>query len=248
MTTSPLTGKTALVTGAETGIGRDIAKTLAAQGAQVAINHPHIPEAAADVVREIERRGGTAVALAADIGDRDEYEELVEALLETYGHWDLLVHSGAVTLTEPPTGDDLSEAAKSVANGLELAWRHMADGGKVVTVSAEPDATERALEQFTGTLTQEYGARPITLDTVRADAERTGTPGEIASVLAFLTGDPKDGPGTSHATVPGETVPALPTPDPATSSDADEGEVVILTPTASTNNPPLTRGNGGTVI
>lgn len=59
---APLAGKTALVTGAATGIGKAIAAALAAAGANVVINHNHMPEPAGNVVAEITAAGGTAIA------------------------------------------------------------------------------------------------------------------------------------------------------------------------------------------
>jgi 3-oxoacyl-[acyl-carrier protein] reductase len=62
--TAPLAGKTALVTGAATGIGKAIATALAAHGAQVAVNHDHTPEPAEKVVADIQAAGGSAMAVA----------------------------------------------------------------------------------------------------------------------------------------------------------------------------------------
>jgi NAD(P)-dependent dehydrogenase (short-subunit alcohol dehydrogenase family) len=58
---TPLAGKTALVTGAATGIGKVIAAELAAAGASVVINHNHTPELADKVVAEIAAAGGTVI-------------------------------------------------------------------------------------------------------------------------------------------------------------------------------------------
>ncbi|MEC3951750.1 SDR family NAD(P)-dependent oxidoreductase [Nocardia sp. CDC153] len=65
--------KSALITGAATGIGRSIAETLAAQGVRVAINHPHTPDLADEVVAKIEADGSEALAVAADVRDGAEY-------------------------------------------------------------------------------------------------------------------------------------------------------------------------------
>ena len=63
--TASLARKTALVTGAATGIGQAIAVALAAAGARVVVNHNHTPGEAAKTVARIEEAGGTAVAIAA---------------------------------------------------------------------------------------------------------------------------------------------------------------------------------------
>ena len=66
-----LEGKAALVTGGSRGIGAAIAKRLAADGANVAITYAKGADAAASVVKEIERAGGKALAIQADAADAD---------------------------------------------------------------------------------------------------------------------------------------------------------------------------------
>jgi NAD(P)-dependent dehydrogenase (short-subunit alcohol dehydrogenase family) len=70
---APLPGKTALVTGAATGTGRVIAGALAGAGANVVINHNHVPEPAGKVAAEITAAGGTAIADAADVSNRADF-------------------------------------------------------------------------------------------------------------------------------------------------------------------------------
>jgi len=64
-----LKGKVALVTGAARDVGREIALSLAAEGAAVAVNYRGSKDAAAAVVAEIERGGGKAIAYGADVAD-----------------------------------------------------------------------------------------------------------------------------------------------------------------------------------
>jgi NAD(P)-dependent dehydrogenase (short-subunit alcohol dehydrogenase family) len=108
--TAPLAGKTALVTGAATGIGKAIATALAAHGAQVAVNHDHTPEPAEKVVADIQAAGGSAMAVAADVSSRAEYQAMVEQVLAPWGRWDVWSltgqadrpGSGATTGTSAP--------------------------------------------------------------------------------------------------------------------------------------------------
>ncbi|MGQ4619140.1 SDR family NAD(P)-dependent oxidoreductase [Nocardia sp. R7R-8] len=209
----PLSGKTALVTAAYTGLGRSIAKTLAAQGAQVVVHHPHFPEPAADVVKEITEAGGAALALAADVADRDEYEELVQALLQDCGGWHVLVSTAAVPESEPfpklsseAFDSGFAATVKGVFHGLQLALQHLADEGRVITVcdpanpgGAVHDATRGAVEQLGQAVAPDFAPRRITVNTVSYGVGTTGNaeletaiaamgPTEPSAVVAYLAG------------------------------------------------------------
>jgi 3-oxoacyl-[acyl-carrier protein] reductase len=188
-----LAGKTALVTGAATGIGKAIATALAAVGARVAVNHPHTPDLAAKVIADIEASGGAADAVAADVTNRAEYEAMVKQLLSEYGRWDVLVNNAAVAVTKPfpqitEEEFDLSFAVnvKGVFHGLQLAWKYLADGGRIITISSSTtalmlpgyavyDATKGAVEQLTHILSKEFGPRGITVNAVSPGATETET-------------------------------------------------------------------------
>jgi 3-oxoacyl-[acyl-carrier protein] reductase len=144
---APLAGKTALVTGAATGIGRAIAGALAAAGANVVINHNHMPAPAGKVLAEITAAGGTAIAAAADVSNRAQYQAMVEQLLAEFSRWDILVNNAAVAITKPfgsitEAEFDLSFAVnvKGVFHGLQLAWQHLAEGGRTITISSSTTA------------------------------------------------------------------------------------------------------------
>jgi 3-oxoacyl-[acyl-carrier protein] reductase len=190
--TSPQ-GKAALVTGAATGIGKAIATALAAAGATVMVNHNHTPGPADKVVADINAAGGTAVAAAADISSRAQYQAMVERLLAEFGRWDILVNNAAVAITKPfseitEAEFDLSFAVnvKGVFHGLQLAWQHLADDGRIITISSSTtaltlpgyavyDATKGAVEQFTHILAKEFGPRGITVNAVSPGATQTET-------------------------------------------------------------------------
>src|ERR1700722_9162809 len=83
-----LEGKSALVTGGSRGIGAAIAKRLAADGANVAITYTKGADAAASVVKEIERAGRKAIAIQADAADAAAVKAAVEKTFTTFGRLD----------------------------------------------------------------------------------------------------------------------------------------------------------------
>src|SRR3979490_569694 len=95
---SKLEGKTALITGGSRGIGAAIAKRLAADGANVAITYTKGADAAASVVKEIERAGGKAIAIQADAADAGAVEAAVEKTVATFGQLDVLVNNAGTAI------------------------------------------------------------------------------------------------------------------------------------------------------
>ena len=102
----------ALVTGAATGIGKAIAQTLATDGAAVVVNHNHTPGPAEKVVAGIEEGGGAAIAVAADVTSRSEFEAMVGRLLAEFGRWDILVNNAAVALVKPFSDQSMCPAGR----------------------------------------------------------------------------------------------------------------------------------------
>lgn len=89
----PLTGKIALVTGSSRGIGRAIALGLAEEGAKVVVNYLLNRDLAEGVVREINERGGMAIAIQGDVTRVKDVEELVERALKEFGKIDILINN-----------------------------------------------------------------------------------------------------------------------------------------------------------
>ena len=96
MTTTDLSGKTALITGGAKGIGRACCLRLAAAGANVAINYLTSEEAAQQTARLVEEQGAKATVLQADVSQADQVEQMVKAVESSLGPVDLLVNNAGI--------------------------------------------------------------------------------------------------------------------------------------------------------
>jgi 3-oxoacyl-[acyl-carrier protein] reductase len=94
---APLSGRTALVTGASRGLGRAIALRLARAGAAVAVNYREQADAASAVVQDIRAHGGRALGLRADVGDPGEVRAMVAEVTSELGAVDILVNNAGVS-------------------------------------------------------------------------------------------------------------------------------------------------------
>lgn len=119
---SPLEGKVALVTGASRGIGRAVALSLAGQGAAVAVNYRERAKEATEVVAEIEKAGGKAMAVAADVSDGAAVAGMVAAIEQKLGPVDVLVNNAGVAIIR--NIDELTEEEfdQTIAVNLKSAF------------------------------------------------------------------------------------------------------------------------------
>lgn len=103
-----LSGRVALVTGASRGIGAAIARALAGSGAAVAINYRSKSTEARSVVECINRGGGQAIAIQADVSDGSAVSRMMESVAQQLGPIDVLVNNAGIALIRGI--DDLTEA------------------------------------------------------------------------------------------------------------------------------------------
>jgi 3-oxoacyl-[acyl-carrier protein] reductase len=120
-----LKGRSALVTGGGTGIGRAISLAFAREGAQVAVNYSRSRERAEETVQRIQEAGGRAVALQADVSREPEARRLVETVLTEWGRLDVLVNNAGWTKRVPHAElDALDDEVwrKTLAVNVYGAW------------------------------------------------------------------------------------------------------------------------------
>jgi len=91
-----LRGQKALVTGANSGIGRSVALHLAEEGADVIVNYVFDDASAKEVVDEIKRCGGHALAIKANVADEHEVQSMFASMLDEFGTIDILVNNAGI--------------------------------------------------------------------------------------------------------------------------------------------------------
>ncbi|WP_151087902.1 SDR family oxidoreductase [Hymenobacter baengnokdamensis] len=96
-----LAGQHALVTGANSGIGAAVAKSLAANGASVVVNYVGHPEAADAVVKEITDAGGVAVAIQADVSQEDQVQAMFRQAIAQFGTLHIVVANAGIQVDSP---------------------------------------------------------------------------------------------------------------------------------------------------
>lgn len=90
-----LLNKVALITGASRGIGHEVAKLFAQEGALLGLNYLNSKDAAEELAAEINSNGGRAITIKADVGDENQVEAMVNRMIEEFGRIDILVNNAA---------------------------------------------------------------------------------------------------------------------------------------------------------
>jgi 3-oxoacyl-[acyl-carrier protein] reductase len=208
MTTTNLNGKVALITGSARGLGRAIAQRYASLGANVVINYSSSEAPAIEAVKEIERLGGQAIAVKANVSRVADLEELFAATLDHFGRLDIVVANAGVELIETPTVDT-TEAdfdrlyavnAKGAFFTLQLAARHVVDNGRIIYIGTSNTryplpgyalygGSKTGAQFAVEVLAKELGPRGVTVNTILPTAiEGAGvfTEGVTDQVLEFV--------------------------------------------------------------
>src|SRR5947209_8763748 len=180
-----LQGKVAVVTGASKGIGASIAEHLAAEGAAVVVNYAASKAGADAVVRRINDKGGTAVAVQADVSRPDDIKRLFAQAKATYGRLDVLVNNAGIYEFAPldaVTPEHFHKQFNLNVLGLLLATQEAVKlmgptGGSVINISsiAGPmpvenasvySATKAAVDAVTIALSKELGPKKVRVNSL----------------------------------------------------------------------------------
>ena len=189
--------KIAIVTGASRGIGRAVAKRLAQDGFGVVVNYLSNASEAEQVVSEIQRIGGNAIAVQADVANQADVERLFEETMKKFGSVDVVVHNSGIMPLSPIGKSDVELFDKVISTNLRgtflvlaQAAQHLAAGGRIIAFSSSvlaksfPSygpyiASKAGVEGLVHVLANELRGRNITVNAV--------APGPVATEL-FLRG------------------------------------------------------------
>ncbi|RZU42743.1 SDR family NAD(P)-dependent oxidoreductase [Edaphobacter modestus] len=182
---SKLTGKVAIVTGASKGIGADIAKGLAKEGASVVVNYASSKEGADKVVAEITKAGGKAVAVQGDVAKEADVNRIFAETKKSFGKLDVLVNNAGVYQFAPieeVSTELFSRLFNTNVLGTLLASREAVklfgeDGGSIINIgsaateinvptSSVYTATKGAVDSITAVLSKELGPKKVRVNSI----------------------------------------------------------------------------------
>jgi NAD(P)-dependent dehydrogenase (short-subunit alcohol dehydrogenase family) len=139
-----LTGRAALITGGDSGIGRAVALAFAREGADVAISHFNEDEDAEQTAQLVKSAGRRAIAMAGDIGQKAHCQRLVDQTLKAFGRLDILVNNAAYQMAY----QDISEISEEEFDRAyrtnvyamfflcQAAIPHMPSGGSIINTAS----------------------------------------------------------------------------------------------------------------
>lgn len=181
-----LKGKIALVTGASRGIGKEIAITLAKQGAYVIVNYCGSESAAEDTLNTIKENGGSGELMQCDVSNFEKVKEMIDGIVESHKVIDIIVNNAGITkdnlllkMTEEDFDAVIQTNLKSAFNTSKSAIRYMIKqrSGRIINISSIVGITGNAgqinyaaakagLIGITKSLAREIASRGITVNAV----------------------------------------------------------------------------------
>ncbi|MGE2729624.1 SDR family oxidoreductase [Mycolicibacterium vaccae] len=208
MSTAPLGGKRAFVTGGSRGIGAGIVRRLAGEGAAVAFTYSASAGPAEALVSELTAGGATVVALKADAADPAQSAAAVEQAVTELGGLDIVVNNAAVAhfalIDDFPSDEFDRQVAINIGSVFwttRAAVKHLGEGGRIINIGSinadripTPGAavygmTKGAVASLTRGLARDLGPRGITVNNVQPgpiDTDANPDSGDFAESLKLL--------------------------------------------------------------
>ncbi len=181
-----LENKVALVTGAARGIGKAIAKALAAEGAVVIVNYNGSAQRAGETVKEIEEAGGKALAIRCNVADFTACKDMIDGIIKEQGRLDILVNNAGITrdgllmkMSEEDFDSVMDTNLKGAFNCIRHAARQMIKqkSGRIISISsvsgvlgnagqANYSASKAGIIGLTKATAREVASRGITVNAI----------------------------------------------------------------------------------
>ena len=194
MALQDLHGKSAIVTGGNTGIGKAIVLALAEAGADIVIDYVSNPEATEDLERQVVALGDRAIGVKADVSKVEDLQMLVDAAVKAFGRLDIMVNNAGVETrtsildtTEKQYEFVMDVNLKSAFFGTQLAAKQMiaqGGGGRIINITSVHEdwpmpgntpycLSKGGMRMLTRTAGLELGEHQITVNGVGPGAVRT---------------------------------------------------------------------------
>lgn len=189
-----LENKVAIVTGAATGIGQAIAIAMAREGAAITVDYVGQPGTADDTIKQITDLGGQAQAIAADVSNPDQVNNLIQQTVQKFGKLDIFVNNAGIEFKHPITEFPIDQWNKIIAVNLtgpfvcsQAAARQFiaqGNGGRIINISSIHEdlpmptnapycATKGGLRMLTRTIAVELAPHQITVNNIGPGAVYT---------------------------------------------------------------------------
>jgi len=187
-----LDGKVALITGAGRGMGAGMASLLAERGASVVINYSSSAKAAEALAEDINKSGGKAVAIQANISKTPEVEKLFKEAIDHFGKIDIVINNAGTEAFGPP--EEVTEEEYDRVFGLNTraqffvaanAMKHLPRGGRIIFMSSVAanmfgvkehplySGSKCAVEAFCRSFSADAGPKGITVNCIAPGGVKT---------------------------------------------------------------------------